>query len=286
MVPLMRFLLLFIAAILPSVTLAGKPIEICGDFSSIRVPARFCIIKTLDSLNKDVVYFYNGIMGDERDWVNREDVKKVFSIWERDGVDAPTFIGISFDRVWLAVPYEKRGLYSLLANKIIPFVENQLFEGKIQRRLLFGASMGGHNGMQLYLRNPTFYNRTLLACPALASISPWDPFDEFRKFQSRTGANWFAVGVASATARHFYGTPELWDAQSPLEYLRHSFFPKEANPVHIAIGERDEFGFAEGGRIAAKLLGERGVESSLSSRPGGHCDIDPEHIARELILPR
>lgn len=274
-----------------AVSLMGLEVSFAGELSnecSTQVDGglqwSYCISRVEGSKNPDLVYYFHGIDGSEKDWV--EHSIPVREKWAKDGQDAPTVVSISFGTVWLLAPHSGSELTGMLMDFVmkaaIPQIESKL-GGVHGRRMLVGRSMGGFNATELYLWYPEVFERVALLCPALSQISPFASDEEFEELIARTGALPTRVNRARDLGRFLFQNEANWRTVSPLLIAPlkvNSRYPK----LFVSTGRQDDYGFFDGAEIFADLVHSQGV-SEVEWYPveGKHCEFDAQALAKFLI---
>lgn len=259
----------------------------CKHATAGGVPFDYCLYRSMDPTNTDLVYFLHGAGESERAWTRGNFGPGVEAAWRAQGRVAPTVVAISFSSVWLlASENESRysGLYDTFVNHVMKYIEADVLNGWHGRRLLFGYSMGGYNGVQLYLKNPELFARYAIGCPAIVNVSPFAPRAEVDAYTDRTHANPSLVAFMLGVSKTFYRDETAYAKDAPLALAERTLSPNSP-PVHLSCGDRDGFGFQEGSALFEALLTTRGVAHEWQLLPGGHCVIDTEAVAKFLVAP-
>lgn len=264
---------------------AGRYESACGTVAS-PVQWQYCIYTTPGSANPDVIYHLHGAGEDERSWETNGAGDFMSDAWLKAGKPAPTIVSVSFGRTWLLASRNESqdsGLYEVFVNSVIPYIENRVLNGVHGKRSLFGYSMGGYNGSQLYLKNPELFHRVVLGCPALSNVSPYATRSEIDDYIRRTGAHPLYVQYMLGIVHNYYPDDGSYRLDSPLDRADKDVNPLYP-PLHISCGDRDEFGFHEGALLMADLVRSKGANVTWESIPGGrHCDMNRVSVAQFLM---
>lgn len=231
-----------------------------------------------------MVYYFHGINGDEREW-ERNSSKTMLARWSETQMAPPIVVSISFGKSWFLAEKNSSkwsGLYETVSLKVLPHIQNQLLGIVPQEHILFGLSMGGLNGSQLYFKLPFLFSRAALICPAMATVSPHAPKSEVDDYIQRTGADRWYVLLALALSRSHFPTEADWQKHSPVK-LAHTFLTPLSPPIYMSNGLNDEFGFHEGNLAFVDIAQKNGAAITSKFQNGGHCHVDLKPIADFLV---
>ncbi|MBC7396621.1 MAG: esterase [Bdellovibrionales bacterium] len=244
----------------------------CGNDEQAGVKWKFCEYKVPGSNNDSVLYYLHGLRGDEYEWQNSPNFVKTYGLW---GFSAPTVVTLSYGSTWLLAEKNnspRSGLYEHFTQIALPAIEKRL-NLKPQRRLLMGASMGGFNASQVYLKNPELFAKVSLACPAITSIGPYDSAEVVAAYQERTGAYDEYVRTALTISAAYFPDQASWDKSAPIAQATERVQASHP-PLYVSGGTEDEFGFQEGGELFAKAARDKGAQVVWKAVPGLHCSFD------------
>ncbi len=277
---------IFIGFITASSSLAYELRQSCQTFDVPKKGA-YCLTETKGSTNPDTLYFFHGKGENENTWVDLLGTQAVMRYWEEIGFQPPRVISISFGAVWLLTDVDsngKQGLLQAVADQVIPMIERRI--GGIQgRRFLFGDSMGGMNASLLFLKRGHLFDRVVLACPAITTVSPYDSLGNIFDYLSRTKANLFKLVEMLLLGRINFPSEEAWNQSAPLQ-LAPVLLNSSSPNLHVSCGSEDNYGFQEGARKFSEIARDRGVHEVIwSLLPGEHCTFDSISIAEFLARP-
>jgi pimeloyl-ACP methyl ester carboxylesterase len=274
---------IFFATLLGGSTVLAQT-RLCENRSLESVPFSWCADFGDRQKNQDLVYNFHGSSGDADDWLNAEDNIAIRDEWKRNGIPAPTIVTISFGEEWFLTEISVGGkppLYSLIVQKIIPFIEKEL-GGLKGRRFLKGVSMGGFNGVELLLKNGELFDRVALVCPVIMEIGPYssraevdDYLEAHKHFLNRE-----MVEGLIANLRDEFPTHEDYDRHDPLTLIAKTQL--KTPQLYISCGDHDEYGFFWGSEKFARLAQAHGSSVIWDPKQGGHCVADASALAAFL----
>jgi len=248
----------------------------CETDTSKAITYSYCIHSIAGSLNHDVIYYLHGLNGNEHDWINSDFSAKAYQKW---GNQAPTVLTISYGPLWILAeknPRQKSGLFEHFTQIALPNLESKL-EFTPAHRILIGASMGGFNASQLYLKKPYLFSKVILACPAITSVGPFSNSSDINTYISRTGADQSSVIRGLEMIKQYYSDDQIWKQSSPIllvSKLVNPSFP----PIHVSCGSTDRFGFFDGAKIFVDSIRQQGAQAEWSIVPGPHCSFDEADV--------
>lgn len=249
----------------------------CGQEKGGAFAYKYCIYRTPGSNSTDVLWFLHGRDGDEHSWETDTHYANIRALWAaQDPTNIPIVIGVSFGGQWLLVSKLSKaasGMLQFFENSVVPEMENQA-GFKNGRRLLLGESMGGFSAAQLLLSGNVRFDRVVLACPALAWISPYAKMGDIVSWAEQNGVN-LAIAISVViTARGDFASTEEWESASPM-YLATDRLGPLTPPMLVSIGQQDTFGFYPGARDFATIAKQQsGSEVTWQPVPGPHCSFD------------
>jgi S-formylglutathione hydrolase FrmB len=267
-------------------TAPARMVTECGHVAQ-KVKWDYCITRTGNSHNEDIVYVLHGAGGDESTWTRWPAFQDVRARWEKTGFQAPIIVALSFGPIWLLADPNSSphsGLFDVFTKEVMPYVEQRLLTDSLagisanRKRRILGFSMGGFNGSQLILKMPRAFKSAVLACPGLSTVSPFASRPEIDSYISRTGANKDFVNSILTIAKDFFPDEAAWQADSPLR-LAQTKFGATSPAVYVSCGRTDEGGFYEGSQAFANSARTRGADIKWESLAGGHCVMNAEAIA-------
>lgn len=257
----------------------------CGDEVSQGREWSYCIYRYPDSTDQ-VLYYFHGILGSEFSWETEGSEKTIIEHLRKNGKRPPTVVSISFGNEWFLAEQnssDDSGLFEITTTHVLPRIENSLLGFKSRENLLFGLSMGGLNGAQLYFKKPGFFSRAALICGAMATVSPHGSDEEIDNYINRTGASRWRVQLMLSLARRYFPTEADWQKHSPLA-LAEQFLNPLSVPIYMSNGLSDPYGFHEGNLNFVEIAKNKGAPLISEFFPGtGHCKVDRTAIADFLI---
>lgn len=246
----------------------------CGELRSVEF-GRYCIARQAGSPSPDVLYYFHGLNDDEKFWL-KEVGAPLYARWRSRGVPAPTVVSLSIHRYrwgnfWLLSERNRgsdvSGDLERIAERAMPEVEQML--GHVRgRRLLMGASMGGFNAAQLYLKYGARFSRVALVCPAVTIVSPFASKLDLWAYYWRTSASWYNVLGAVQLVKRVFPTEADYFREAPLTLIDTQLSARSA-PLHVSCGADDEYGFDEGSREFVRRAELRGVQAVYQELPVG-----------------
>lgn len=245
----------------------------------------FCVNRLPSSGNQDVVYHFHGRNG-SADWWNDQTyyTGKVHAQWIEQGVAPPTVVTVSFGKLWLLTerPDEATGgLYRVFIDDVLSRVETEI-PHSIGRRSLVGESMGGVNALTVALKSGRLFARAASLCPPIQRVSPFSSASGIFRYVTQTSTSWRRALMMLLFSRKFYPNEEVWANNDPLQLARNYLQPSDVR-LYLTCGEKDDWGCMEGSKAFVKALEEKGGKVDWYPRPGGHCDIDVESLAKFLV---
>jgi pimeloyl-ACP methyl ester carboxylesterase len=266
--------------------LPRNPFAQCGSEKTEKQKWSYCIYR-YNNHSQKVVYYFHGLLGDERDWERRSE-KEMLAYWKSTGQQSPIIVSISFGKSWFLAEKNsssKSGLYEIFSQKILPQIQNQFLAIIPEQNILLGFSMGGFNASQLYFKMPHVFSRAALICGAMATVSPHASRKEVEQYIQRTNAQSWRVLVALGLSRTYFPTENDWQKHSPVALAQQYLGPR-SSPLYVSNGLEDEFGFHEGNLAFVDLAAKNGADVLSDFYPqGGHCDVDQTPIAEFLVQP-
>jgi pimeloyl-ACP methyl ester carboxylesterase len=257
--------------------------HVCGKNSFDSVSFGWCIDYGDRSRNQDVLYVFHGSDRDENDWMEAPENKDIRGEWTRMRIAPPTAITISLGAEWLLTEVAKPNrpaLYTLMVQKIMPFVESQLKGGPIHHRFLKGVSMGGYNGVELLLKDGQLFDRVALICPVIQAVGPFSPRSDIEAYieahKDFINRDW--VEDLITELKNEFPTPAEYDNHDPLVLVKKGSL--KTPHVYLSCGDRDEYGFFEGTEQFAKIAQQNGSSVIWQPTHGGHCVVDTKVLAQ------
>ncbi len=243
----------------------------------------FSIYQATAGVNQDVIYHFHGRNLDNSIWNDDTYFTSLIqSHWQRNKLDPPTVVSISYGPEWLLTAKNSNAESGLLDDFIanLPYIESKI--GSPRNRILVGESMGGLNVLIAGLTYPELFKKVASLCPGVYLDSPFSDYDTIIEAMKRTGADpKIALGVY-LLAKKYASNEKEWREISPIELI------KKADPsypeLYLSCGLYDKFGNYEGTEALANLAISKGVKTQWHPLYGGHCAIDIHSLANFLIM--
>ncbi|MFZ3231793.1 MAG: alpha/beta hydrolase-fold protein [Pseudobdellovibrio sp.] len=234
-----------------------------------------------------LIYYFHGGDGSETDWVDPNNYSEgLRQSWKKTKPEIPSVVSISFGKMWLLADRSsatKSGLYDVVKNEIIPFVEKNILKFPVQERILLGESMGGFNAGTFALRNLDLFSKLALICPSLGSNNK-DLSHDVDGYIKETGADpKYAKNLIKIRDEYFPSWESAY-AQSPLTLIKNIPSKKSYPKIFISCGDQDQYGFFKSSADFVKLATEKGFNTIWKPVSGGkHCSLDVEALSTFLI---
>jgi len=243
----------------------------------------YCIHRQRGSVSHDVLYYLHSGGSSEYEWQDTSQVDQVYAAW---GANAPTVITVSYGSFWLLAERNaasRSGLLDHLVHRVIPYLEAKL-SFQPEHRMLAGASMGGFNAAELYLKAPSLFSRVVLLCPAISTVSPYASPQTIDDYIARTHANPASVHQALTLVSMYFPNEASWSKAAPVTLAQQEAGPGFP-PVFISVGSEDQYGFFEGAQALAEAIQSKGGSAQFSLVSGGHCSFDADAAITFITRP-
>jgi pimeloyl-ACP methyl ester carboxylesterase len=248
-----------------------------------RKPYGYCVTKTEGSTNPDLLYYMHGASLNQMSWIEKR--KPIWNYWQKNHLQAPTVVTMSFGPIWLLAPKNSSkagGLLEFVETKLMPQIEAQV-GFKNGRRLLAGESMGGFNAAELIMKSPEKFTKAALLCPDFTSLTPFSTAEEMRAFMKTTGADYRHTWWEVFMERIFFGDYDAWNRSAPLLNTKR-LLNGNTPALYVSGGTNDQYGFYPGDKAYAMAAREQGVSVIWDSLEGEkHCAYTPATVAKFLI---
>ena len=213
----------------------------------------YCATVTPGSKNKDILYYFHGVMGDQKGWLGK--AGRIWQAWDARHIDAPVVISISFGRVWLNAKKNSSdfsGIFETITQQMMPEIERKWWPNAgVGRRLLAGESMGAFNAFQLLQEYPNRWARVALMCPDAAALGPFDGWTAIKEFSRDCGADIILASLEWWMDRMFLATKRPGNRPHLFCGLQTVFNPSSP-PLYISGSHKDQFGFFNGDQELAE----------------------------------
>jgi hypothetical protein len=241
---------------------------------------KYCISTTATDRPTEVLYYFHGLLGDEKQFFKDKRALKAREIW---GQHSPTIVTISYGPEWLLVKKNSRpnsGLLKHFQEKALPYIESKL-DFKPTKRYLVGASMGGANVLSLYFDNPKLFDKYAALCPAIMGIGPFVSKEERKKYASLTNAKMLYVQLARFLMWLYFPTNDLFNKENPL--FKTSQLNSQSPNLYLSCGRQDQFGFFYGTNKFFEDGLKKKAPLAFSPLEGGHCTFDSVALAQYFM---
>ncbi|NCN26928.1 prolyl oligopeptidase family serine peptidase [bacterium] len=264
----------------------------CFDSTVEELSYSYCITKTPDSRSKDVLYYFHGAFGGDKDWTegsNAEMRRKLRLYWSEKGYDAPAVVGISLDTLWMLRAHESADgdLANLvqIADGAIPAIEAEHFGGEIMgRRLLMGVSMGGFNALTIMMQRPGLWDKAAIIAPMIPLCNPWLPDDYIYMCvaSDEHKNNVLLAKVAHDLVKQEFPTQFHWEQSNPLNVAKSKLNP-DSVPFLLTTGTVDDFAFYTNSEKFAATAEQLGAPIKWAPTDYAHGVFDPELLGEFLL---
>ncbi len=253
----------------------------CFNDSDKTVTWKYCITTTRDSTSGDVMFEFHGLAGSENSWISHKRNIAIRQAWQDLHLQAPTVVSLSFGPVWLLAEKNsavKSGLYEEFRDVIYPRINQKLgvLKGK---RLIIGASMGGFNASQIYLKNPSLFSKYLLECPIMTDITPYSSSADIQSYIDRNHASKLRVDTMLTISKEYFPTDKDYATAWQLKLAPILLSPLSP-PAHMSCGDQDPYGIYNSVSQFKDIAISKGVNIQWQSMSGGHCVVDAVAIAK------
>ncbi|WP_374030185.1 alpha/beta fold hydrolase [Bdellovibrio bacteriovorus] len=246
---------------------------VCGHETLKGVSFKYCLRDIDRRQTQDIVYYLHGLGGSEKSWFRQLFSTRIIQHrWKRNGY-YPMVITVSFGKEWLLVNNRRHKLLPFFTKVAMPYLEKKVGGLKKGKRHLIGQSMGGFNALQLALKNPTLFNKVVLLCPAISTISPFADNREVWRYIFRTKAIPFFVRKMQKISQRAFINQKDWEQHDPLLLMR-NFRGRIKPKMYLSVGMADGYGFQEGSRELYKLAQHDSFWFWWVPVFGGHCAFD------------
>lgn len=240
-----------------------------------------------------VLYYFHGSGGSVSSWEDSQSGKDMIQYWTEVG-SAPLIITISYGETWVLIPDFDENKSSQLDhfwNRVVPEV-NKITETPTSERYIMGYSMGGYNALQVVLSDPEFFQKLLLASPAVFSFSPFDDEDVKASFLLKYGSPSIKERIKyilqrDSSAIRYTGiiagiqnirsmgisNNEEWLKMSPYHNVMNQFDSNYPS-LYISCGRKDPFGLHKVSRDFVKFAKSKELYVQWESLRGGHLSQD------------
>lgn len=231
----------------------------------------FCVFPGSGNRQQDVIYYFHGIFGNEKQWLLNSITQKIYKKFLLSEEGSPTIVAISYGPVWLLTPKNTRtysGLLDYWSTQEFKKFEKQVLPFSVKKRFVFGDSMGGHNGFAFYLKNQRLFKKALLICPAILATSPYESQSIHKRILTDFHGSWtLYTGVMGLMA--LYYDDGAYRRYAPYEVFSNSVVSKTA--VEIIGVSNDMYGFNDVAKSFVKNQQSYSRFLSYEQQSGSHC---------------
>jgi S-formylglutathione hydrolase FrmB len=238
-----------------------------------------CFHEPPDADPSHLLIHFHGRRGNEAWWNDAEAYSgELYEVWRAQRVRPPIVASVSFGPLWLLVNQASEGpTLSLFEREVLPRIEASLRQ-PVARRSVVGESMGGVNALMVGVRGERF-QRAAALCPPIYEASPATGPFEIPSLARRLGLSPSQALLVTGLARRLYPDESVWRASDPLQALTRT--PRTA--FYVTCGAADPWRCMPGATRFADTVRGLGGSVDWVPRPGGHCDVDVESLARFLV---
>ena len=277
--------------VLPSQGFANLQ-EQCGQAQARGKAWTYCLYRTPNSSNRDVVFYFHGrgesATGNERAW-NRPDFfpAAIRARWAAEGKDAPIVYAVSVGSTWVIADRDASSMNvttNFFDTEVMEHARNTIggFSGKI---LVLGDSMGGLNAASFAIKTSFPVAKLAALCPLIADISPFaSPLAVGAFLRAHPETSPQMLTMVMGLGRTAFPSQAEWQAGSPLEVARRR---NEAYPFsfYSSAGRKDRFGIFSGAEALAKEMNRIGTPTTFEPMDEDHCAVNPIAVADFLVMP-
>jgi S-formylglutathione hydrolase FrmB len=237
---------------------------------------KYCIHKTNNSKNRNLVYYFHGLGGDEHEWENKDFAIKMQRYWETNKIEAPIVVSVSLGKSWFLIPKNSThhsGLLEIFNTQILPQIEAKLNQS-LDSRILLGSSMGGTNVLSLLLNSPELFSKAAALCPVVSSLSPFSTQDEIHNYILLNNATPSYIDRIIEFGKLYFPHHNSWKNAHPFELIKKYALKTNLKPIFLSIGKADEYGVFNDMDYFQELYQDYNGEVSWYPTPGKHCSFN------------
>lgn len=277
----MRFFALLVAAFLFHQPVFAVDFT-CDSVATASTPVAYCFADaanagTSRAPQADVIYFFHGLGGSERDLFTDRGRQILDLIKLAYGTRVPIIASLSVGSEGVFASQTGDVLNGLKA------IEAKIAPGKQMRRVLLGGSMGGHNALRLAAESRQDFRATAALCAALGTFDGYKS-EEVEAYIRRNRAYYFNekfLREALVKYKKTIRTSEEWVANNPFTFLERGTY--DGLPIFLSVGREDSLGFVEGSReFKARADRRPGMKVEYVEFRGPHCTFDPKALVQFL----
>jgi enterochelin esterase-like enzyme len=262
---------------------------VCKEMNG-EVSWKYCLSRTPQSNNEELVYFFHEGGGDEHSWSAPNNLgRAIRDEWRKHKNSRPPIVvSISFGQNWFLTRGKPKkendlqyGLQEPFLNEIIPLIEHDILVAPPTSRHLIGISMGAFNAGQLAFQGNFTFSSVSLICPAL-SIPKRKANESFKALAVRVEGEEAYVKKLLEISKVIFDDEKSLQEHSVLNLAKQN--EPNSKKFYISSSRDDEFGFYHPAvKLHTILQKKEGVSSVFKQVDGGHCNMDPVSLAKFLL---
>lgn len=236
---------------------------------------KYCVQKNADS--KVLMVHLHGAGQTEESIFRTDKQDPVISAIKRSGAPMPTIVTISQGRFWW-LSSSQTGNAAATIEALVRDLRQK--NAGIDSVVLYGVSMGGFNGLQVFMRRPSLFSRVVLSCPALIESNPFDDSSWDNDPDTKAAKPFSRWGLRRGLQEEFSSSGN-WTESNPMNLLKRGQGKVlRGQEVLVTTVGADGFGFINTPVKAAKMLSARGNDvTHLKTSGAEHCFPDAGPMA-------
>jgi Predicted esterase len=242
---------------------------------------RYCISEGNRRTTQDIIFFFHGMGRSERSYFQDCDTQKLQRRMHEAGY-YPTVITFSMGKEWILSEKKNTSSIKFFTHRVIPYLEAKVGGLRNGQRILVGKSMGGFNAAVVGLKQPDYFSKVALLCPAFSTVSPFGSRTDIWSYIRRTFAVLFLVNKALDVARAAFADNNEYKKNDPLK-LVNSFDGRVKPKLFVSCGQQDFFGFQEGSKVFARAAEKKNFDVQYRPVMGGHCTFNKRATAHFIM---
>jgi pimeloyl-ACP methyl ester carboxylesterase len=251
-----------VAFFLTATTSEHTPATECSTYKEIQ----YCYYQGQDS-SQNLVYFMHGFGNDIRAWSWNHVSGKIENHWKKQV--KPHVVTISFNKFWL---YHETLRAKEKLQEFTTWLEKEKMHDNVDKRYLYGDSMGGYNAINWIDERPGFFDALALICPAISKSMTDKPNDRY------TGSRW----ISPLADKLFYNSSVNSDLLMR-EKIARVIQKNSLDFIYLAAIPTDEMGFYPGNKYLKRQIAKHGPKNFIwEEHSGRHCIIAPKKLASLL----
>lgn len=239
---------------------------------------KYCVQK--NSASKVLMVHLHGAGQTEESIFRTDSPDPIITAIKRSGAPMPTIVTISAGRFWWLGTHhgDQIGGAAAAIESLVQDLRQK--NAGIDTVVLYGVSMGGFNGLQVFLRRPSLFTRVALSCPALIESNPFDDSSWDNDPDTRAAKPFSRWGLRRGLQEEFSSSGN-WSESNPMNLLKRGQGKiLRGQEVLVTTVGNDGFGFINTPVKAAKMLSTRGNDvTHLKTAGAEHCFPDSAPLA-------